>query len=83
MIGRILDWNTSCASGSCMVGCLVAIAVLALVIGFFVYRGCAGEGAPSAEPAKREWTAKEQVKNPVKYLKDQLAVPKMTRGSCG
>lgn len=53
MIGRILDWNTSCASGSCMVGCLVAIAVLALVIGFFVYRRCAGEGAPSAEPAKR------------------------------
>lgn len=72
---------TSSTSGSCMVGCLVAIAVLALAISFFAYRGCVStgvlgdsSGAPSAEPAKREWTAKEQVKNPVKYLKDQLAV---------
>lgn len=31
-------------------------------------------GCSIGEPAKREWTAKEQVKNPVKYLKDQLAV---------
>lgn len=68
-------------SGSCTIGCLVAIVVLALAIGFFAYRGCVStgvpgdsSGAPSAEPAKREWAAKEQVKSPVKYLKDQLAI---------
>jgi hypothetical protein len=69
------------SNGSCVVGCLVVIFVLALVIGFFAYRGCHGVsvsgdslGIPSSKPVKREWSAKEQVKNPVGYLKDQLVV---------
>jgi prefoldin subunit 5 len=67
-------------SGSCTVGCLVVVAALALAIAFFAWRGCGSPGAPKgqgdaqASPVKREWSAKEQVRNPVEYLKNQLAV---------
>lgn len=67
-------------SGSCTVGCLVVVAVLALAVAFFAWRGCGscpsapkGQANAQASPVKREWSAKEQVKNPVEYLKNQLA----------